>query len=205
MKKWTLVTVVASSDDRDRVFTCARRRDRAGCCSAGDGAHAPTVRYPRPRTASSKPHRNQQRCRPRRLVKPRRSVYRSRELVLAPAARPVEITIPSIRVDSLLISLDRNAGASIQVPDSFDIAGWYDHSVTPEGERADHHFRPVDSESGPASSTGSAPCSRATSSTSNGPTPRSSPSRSPEYVSAPKHNFPHSMSTATRRSPRSAS
>lgn len=47
------------------------------------------------------------------------------------ASPPIAVSIPSIGVSSHLLSLGRNADGTVQVPDSFHIAGWYNGSVTP--------------------------------------------------------------------------
>jgi len=51
---------------------------------------------------------------------------------LKPSA-PVRIIIPSLRVDAPVMRLGRAADGSIQVPPlaNHNLAGWYDHSVTP--------------------------------------------------------------------------
>lgn len=66
-----------------------------------------------------------------------------------PASRPVALTIAKIGVSSLLTTLDRNADGTLQVPDSFHIAGWYDRSVTPGQVGPAVIVGHVDSVSGP--------------------------------------------------------
>jgi sortase (surface protein transpeptidase) len=66
-----------------------------------------------------------------------------------PASVPVAVRIPSIGVRSELISLGRNTDGSVQVPDSFQVAGWYDHSVTPGQVGPTVIVGHVDSKSGP--------------------------------------------------------
>jgi sortase (surface protein transpeptidase) len=48
-----------------------------------------------------------------------------------PTAAPVAVSIPSIGVHSYLVRLGLNADGSLQVPTSFDVAGWFVHSVAP--------------------------------------------------------------------------
>jgi sortase (surface protein transpeptidase) len=62
---------------------------------------------------------------------------------------PTELTIPSLGVDSELVLLDRNADGSVQVPDSFHVAGWYRHSVSPGQVGPSVFLGHVDSKSGP--------------------------------------------------------
>jgi len=65
------------------------------------------------------------------------------------ASIPTAVSIPSIGVSSTLIPLDQNADGSLQVPDSFHVAGWYDHSVTPGQRGPTVIVGHVDSRSGP--------------------------------------------------------
>ncbi len=62
---------------------------------------------------------------------------------------PTELTIPSLGVDSELVRLDRNADGSVQVPESFHVAGWYQHSVSPGQVGPSVFLGHVDSKSGP--------------------------------------------------------
>ena len=67
-----------------------------------------------------------------------------------PESLPVSVTIPAIELHSSLIQLGLNADGTMQVPQDWDQAGWFQHGPTP-GELgpavlAGH----VDSESGPA-------------------------------------------------------
>jgi sortase (surface protein transpeptidase) len=48
-----------------------------------------------------------------------------------PASPPTRVAIPSIDVTSTLMSLGLNSDGTVQVPDSFSVAGWYNGSVTP--------------------------------------------------------------------------
>ena len=67
---------------------------------------------------------------------------------MAPSA-PVTISIPSIAVRSDLIRLGLNADGSIEVPKSFHVAGWYEHSVTPGQTGPSIILGHVDSKAGP--------------------------------------------------------
>ena len=62
---------------------------------------------------------------------------------------PTEIDIPKIGVRSIVVRLDRNADGTVQVPDSFHVAGWYEHSVTPGQVGPSVFLGHVDSQSGP--------------------------------------------------------
>jgi hypothetical protein len=62
---------------------------------------------------------------------------------------PAEITVPSLGIDSTLVRLDRNADGSVQVPTSFHVAGWYEHSVSPGQVGPSVILGHVDSKSGP--------------------------------------------------------
>jgi sortase (surface protein transpeptidase) len=62
---------------------------------------------------------------------------------------PVEVSIPKIGVDSELVKLDRNADGTVEVPTSFHVAGWYDHSVTPGQAGPTVILGHVDSTAGP--------------------------------------------------------
>ncbi|HEY0521646.1 MAG TPA: hypothetical protein VGC84_19300, partial [Ilumatobacteraceae bacterium] len=48
-----------------------------------------------------------------------------------PASPPTALDIASIGVRTPLIRLGRNPDGSVQVPESFHVAGWYSGSVTP--------------------------------------------------------------------------
>jgi sortase (surface protein transpeptidase) len=62
---------------------------------------------------------------------------------------PTELTIPTLGVDSELVRLDRNADGTVQVPESFHVAGWYQHSVSPGQIGPSVFLGHVDSKSGP--------------------------------------------------------
>lgn len=62
---------------------------------------------------------------------------------------PVEITIPSIGVQSTIVNLGRNADGTVEVPSSFHVAGWYQYSVTPGQDGPSVYLGHVDSVSGP--------------------------------------------------------
>jgi sortase (surface protein transpeptidase) len=62
---------------------------------------------------------------------------------------PTELTIPALGVDSELVRLDRNRDGTVQVPDSFHVAGWYQHSVSPGQIGPSVFLGHVDSKSGP--------------------------------------------------------
>ena len=49
----------------------------------------------------------------------------------APVAAPVALTIPAIAVSTPLIRLGLTSSGTLQVPDRFDVAGWYDRSPPP--------------------------------------------------------------------------
>jgi sortase (surface protein transpeptidase) len=53
-----------------------------------------------------------------------------------PASLPVRVEIPALEVNAPLMKLGRNASGTLQVPplDNHNLAGWFDHSVTP-GEK----------------------------------------------------------------------
>lgn len=44
---------------------------------------------------------------------------------------PTRLSIPDITVDTALIQLGRNDDGSMQTPDSYELAGWYQYSPTP--------------------------------------------------------------------------
>ena len=62
---------------------------------------------------------------------------------------PVEISIPSIGVQSAIVDLGQNADGTVQVPTSFHIAGWYKYGVTPGQNGPSVFLGHVDSQSGP--------------------------------------------------------
>ncbi len=59
------------------------------------------------------------------------------------------VSIPSIGVTSMLTSLGRNADGSVQVPTDFQVAGWYNGSVTPGQVGPTVILGHVDSTAGP--------------------------------------------------------
>ena len=65
-------------------------------------------------------------------------------------ARPVRVQIPSIGVDAPLISLGLDSTGALEVPDRFDLAGWWAGGARP-GERGPAVIvGHVDSRTGPA-------------------------------------------------------
>jgi hypothetical protein len=66
-----------------------------------------------------------------------------------PSSPPVSVSIPSIGVQSDLTQLGRNADGSVEVPTSFQTAGWYDGSVTPGQVGPSILLGHVDSTAGP--------------------------------------------------------
>lgn len=65
-------------------------------------------------------------------------------------AVPVALTIPSIGVDTPLIDLGRTSSGTLQVPDSFTVAGWYDLGPRPGQPGPAVIAGHVDSTKGPA-------------------------------------------------------
>jgi sortase (surface protein transpeptidase) len=65
------------------------------------------------------------------------------------AERPVKINIPSIGVESSLTTLDINADGSLQVPTSYQEAGWLDRSPAPGQQGPAVIAGHIDSKSGP--------------------------------------------------------
>ncbi len=68
----------------------------------------------------------------------------------ASVAAPVALTIPSIRVSTPLIRLGLTPSGSLQVPDRFDVAGWYDRSPPPGATGPAVIAGHIDSVDGPA-------------------------------------------------------
>ncbi len=68
----------------------------------------------------------------------------------APVAAPVALTIPSIRVSTRLIRLGLTPSGSLQVPDRFDVAGWYDRGPPPGATGPAVIAGHIDSVDGPA-------------------------------------------------------
>lgn len=44
---------------------------------------------------------------------------------------PVKLTVPDVGIDTSLIQLGQNEDGSLEVPESYDVAGWYTGSPTP--------------------------------------------------------------------------
>jgi sortase (surface protein transpeptidase) len=65
-------------------------------------------------------------------------------------ARPVELTIPAIRVHTALEKLGRTPKGALQVPDSTTIAGWYTGSPRPGEIGSSIIAGHIDSTAGPA-------------------------------------------------------
>ncbi|HEY2519211.1 MAG TPA: class F sortase [Streptosporangiaceae bacterium] len=68
----------------------------------------------------------------------------------APVAAPVALTIPAIEVSTPLIRLGLTPSGALQVPDRFDVAGWYDRSPRPGAIGPAVIAGHIDSVSGPA-------------------------------------------------------
>ncbi|HEX4257715.1 MAG TPA: class F sortase [Streptosporangiaceae bacterium] len=68
----------------------------------------------------------------------------------APVAAPVALTIPAIAVSTPLIRLGLTPSGSLQVPDRFDVAGWYDGSPPPGATGPAVIAGHIDSVAGPA-------------------------------------------------------
>ena len=67
-----------------------------------------------------------------------------------PAAQPSRLQIPSIGVDTPLVHLGLRADQTMEVPQDFDLAGWYVHSPTPGEIGPSIVAGHVDSRRGPA-------------------------------------------------------
>ena len=65
-------------------------------------------------------------------------------------AAPVALTIPAIRVSTPLIRLGLTSAGTLQVPDRFDVAGWYDRSPRPGAVGPAVIAGHIDSVNGPA-------------------------------------------------------
>ena len=65
------------------------------------------------------------------------------------ASPPVSVAIPSIGVQSDLTLLGRNADGTVEVPVSYQTAGWYDGSVTPGQVGPSIILGHIDSTAGP--------------------------------------------------------
>ena len=68
----------------------------------------------------------------------------------APVAAPVALTIPAIGVSTPLIRLGLTSAGTLQVPDRFDVAGWYDRSPRPGAVGPAVIAGHIDSVNGPA-------------------------------------------------------
>ncbi|HEY6500171.1 MAG TPA: class F sortase [Streptosporangiaceae bacterium] len=68
----------------------------------------------------------------------------------APVAAPVALTIPAIAVSTPLIRLGLTPSGTLQVPDRFDVAGWYDRSPPPGATGPAVIAGHIDSVRGPA-------------------------------------------------------
>lgn len=68
----------------------------------------------------------------------------------APVAAPVALTIPAIAVSTPLIRLGLTPSGTLQVPDRFDVAGWYDRSPPPGATGPAVIAAHIDSVRGPA-------------------------------------------------------
>jgi sortase (surface protein transpeptidase) len=68
----------------------------------------------------------------------------------APVAMPVSLTIPAIGVQTNLIQLGLTSAATLQVPSSTSVAGWYTGSPRPGAIGAAVIAGHVDSQAGPA-------------------------------------------------------
>lgn len=69
---------------------------------------------------------------------------------ILPASRPVRVEVPSIGVKSDLVTLGQNEDGSLQVPEQYSLAGWYDRSPTPGELGPSVIAGHVDSYKGPA-------------------------------------------------------
>jgi sortase (surface protein transpeptidase) len=65
-------------------------------------------------------------------------------------AAPVALTIPAIGVSTPLIRLGLTSAGTLQVPDRFDVAGWYDRSPRPGAIGPAVIAGHIDSVNGPA-------------------------------------------------------
>ena len=67
-----------------------------------------------------------------------------------PVATPVALTIPAIAVSTPLVRLGLTPAGTLQVPDRFDVAGWYDRSPRPGATGPAVIAGHIDSVHGPA-------------------------------------------------------
>jgi sortase (surface protein transpeptidase) len=91
-----------------------------------------TTKSPTPRTTSSKP-----------------KTHPAPSIVALDYSTPTAISVPAIGIQSVLTRLDRNPDGTVQVPTSFHVAGWYQHSVSPGQIGPTVILGHVDSMSGP--------------------------------------------------------
>jgi sortase (surface protein transpeptidase) len=70
-------------------------------------------------------------------------------LATRPVALPVELTVPAIGVRTALNRLGLTPAGTLQVPDSFTVAGWYDRSPRPGATGPAIIAGHIDSEAGP--------------------------------------------------------
>jgi sortase (surface protein transpeptidase) len=68
----------------------------------------------------------------------------------APVAAPVALTIPAIAVSTALVRLGLTPSGALQVPDRFDVAGWYDRGPPPGATGPAVIAGHIDSVHGPA-------------------------------------------------------
>ncbi len=73
-----------------------------------------------------------------------------RPTVPLPRSTPVSIQVPSIGVDSSLLSLGLNPDRTVESPKDFSRAGWYDYGPTPGEAGASVILGHIDSYRGPA-------------------------------------------------------
>jgi hypothetical protein len=69
--------------------------------------------------------------------------------VRAPSAPPLEVLVPRIGLRSKLVGLRLNLDGTVQVPDSYGVAGWYRDGPAPGDPGAALILGHVDSKSGP--------------------------------------------------------
>lgn len=75
---------------------------------------------------------------------------RSVKQLRAPSPPPLEVLVPRIGVRSKLVGLRLNLDGTVQVPDSYGVAGWYRDGPAPGDPGAALILGHVDSKSGPA-------------------------------------------------------
>ncbi len=67
-----------------------------------------------------------------------------------PASEPVHLQIPDADIDTSLITVGRNSDGTMEVPESFEVAGWYKYGPTPGEIGPSIIVGHVDSIAGPA-------------------------------------------------------